>query len=358
MLRDRRPLKQFCRLPPQHGLRINVRRANRRKIDSVKRKIRPVDSHVKVHRAQEQVRTRGGVPRSWLDLEREEDREQVREFLRRTPKECRHWCGIDKGRVGPIAAKISIGTSVVDPFNQEERRAEATAIYTRGALLQQTRRVSAEASCLNTYMASQFDFTRRRVPPRPAYADSQGPAARREPSSWRASSAPIEPMPLRSSSPALASSSPSASNGTRPRSAPPEAAGLYDPLKDLVVVNGLHVLKKTNSIYSMRRVKSKVEREAEGRSVMSELVDLLEGGQRRRPRLGPLDRYVICVGKEGGSSQKKQKGPDISNTLLRMLPNELRRRGLSFVICLVPEHFTSQHCPRPRCTDSDGNRSQ
>lgn len=178
-------------------------------------------------------------------------------------------------------------------------RHEASVLYSRGALLDQQRTTSRRASLLNETLARQFDFTRT-VP-----------------------------------------------NSTS------------RPLQDLFVVTGLDVFKRMHSIYDGRALRSRVERTAEVRRVVSELVDLCVGGKERWSAQSLRShKFIVVVGDGPDLGKGKKVGAVTANVILRQIPVEMRRRGLDFRIVAVPEYMTSQKCPRPRCVDASGCRSR
>lgn len=176
-------------------------------------------------------------------------------------------------------------------------RHEANALYSRGALLEQQRVTSRRASELNSTIEGQLDLK--------------------------------------------------------------GAGGESAPLQDPLVVTAVDAFKQMHCEYDERGIRSTVERKAEVRSVISELVDLFVGGLDRFTPAELVDHnFFVVVGAAPDLQDSQTVGAVTANVLLRQLPVEMRRRDLNFRIFLAPEYQTSQHCPRPRCTDTARRRSR
>lgn len=297
MLQTRLAAERLSRRPMKQTDRVKTRKLNRQKFDARLRDCLPVDVRSELRTSgSSKEGTKGGLPRSWGNLKFQDQRDNYRSFLGDTPLDKQHVLTIDLGVRYPLGARISNPRKDATPDNPRD---EACVYLSRGSLLQQQRRVSAEASNLNNYIGGQFDFTR-------------------------------------------------------------DVGAGVDPLQDPVTVVGMHVLTNMHSEYERRQTRSKVDRRAEVQSIVSELVDLLVGGKAKwSPAELATHKFVIALGEvENLSAYSGVHGAITGAVIARQIPIEMRRRHLNFRICLVPEYMTSQHCPRPHCVDEHRRRSR
>ncbi|GAA6022625.1 hypothetical protein JCM8202_005022 [Rhodotorula sphaerocarpa] len=267
-------------------------RLDRSKAQSKRRLGRPAELRKKIKRAPPTEKTVDGLPASWGELRKGETRRRLDDFVRDREPDQRAYVGVDLGVRNPVAAYLSIPTSVP---GMVDGRAEASVVYRRDTLLAMQRRNSSMMSHINTNLRRQVDLSRT----------------------------------------ASTSRTPGRDDGTADDEATDEQATI-----DMWV----NVLTKAHPVRERTQIRYAVEREAEMRRFTSELARAMAGGNegRSRAELAEL-RWVVFVGDEMNEATGAS-GAQSHNVILRHLPIELRRRGMQAMFVRTPESYTSQRC--------------
>lgn len=287
---------------PPRSIRLRQQtRLDRSKAQSKRRLGRPAELRKKIKRAPPTEKTVDGLPASWGELRKGETRRRLDDFVRDREPDQRAYVGVDLGVRNPVAAYLSIPTSVP---GMVDGRAEASVVYRRDTLLAMQRRNSSMMSHINTNLRRQVDLSRTASTSRTSGRD----------------------------------------DGTADDEATDEQATI-----DMWV----NVLTKAHPVRERTQIRYAVEREAEMRRFTSELARAMAGGNegRSRAELAEL-RWVVFVGDEMNEATGAS-GAQSHNVILRHLPIELRRRGMQAMFVRTPESYTSQRCPHPRCRRDD-----
>ncbi|GAA6016975.1 hypothetical protein JCM8202_004501, partial [Rhodotorula sphaerocarpa] len=278
---------------PPRSIRLRQQtRLDRSKAQSKRRLGRPAELRKKIKRAPPTEKTVDGLPASWGELRKGETRRRLDDFVRDREPDQRAYVGVDLGVRNPVAAYLSIPTSVP---GMVDGRAEASVVYRRDTLLAMQRRNSSMMSHINTNLRRQVDLSRTASTSRTSGRD----------------------------------------DGTADDEATDEQATI-----DMWV----NVLTKAHPVRERTQIRYAVEREAEMRRFTSELARAMAGGNegRSRAELAEL-RWVVFVGDEMNEATGAS-GAQSHNVILRHLPIELRRRGMQAMFVRTPESYTSQRC--------------